>query len=85
LIPSLDDAVLLRRVRGREMPLHPLIGAVGGEFLDGELAAIVSSQHPKRAPNLQLRSRLDLLDRQRSVALGGDEGEPHEPGGIIHQ
>jgi hypothetical protein len=41
LVLALHHTILLRCVRGREVTLDPLIGAIGDEFLDGELVGIV--------------------------------------------
>jgi hypothetical protein len=42
--------------------LNALVGAVGSELSDGELAAVVGAQHPKLVAALLLRRSLDLLD-----------------------
>jgi hypothetical protein len=43
LVATLNDAVLLRGVRRREVALDPLVGAVRRELSCRELAAIVSA------------------------------------------
>ena len=49
LVSALDDAVLLRGVRGREVTLNPLVGAVCRDLSRRELAAVIRALHPQLA------------------------------------
>jgi hypothetical protein len=56
-------------VRSGEVALDALIGAVGSELSNGELATIVGVKDPKLVATLLLHLSLDLLDGVRSSIL----------------
>jgi hypothetical protein len=83
LVPMLDHAALLRRVRHEVVALDPLIRAVGGELRGGDLATIVNAQHLKFEASLLLRHSLNMLDGVRGCRLHHKD-DPHEPRCIVH-
>jgi hypothetical protein len=59
--------------------------AVRGELSRRELAAVVRAQHPKLAPTLVLRGRLNVLDGIRHSSLGPKKNHPHIPIDVVDE
>ena len=70
LVVPLHHAVLLRHVWRGEVTLNSMIGAVGGEGLRRELAAVIGTQHAELLSGFHLQMRLQLGDRRRGLILG---------------
>jgi hypothetical protein len=65
--------------------LDSLVGVVLGELSQRELATVVCAQHPKLAPSLVLRDRLNVLDGVRCGFLAPEKNHPHVPGDIVDE
>ena len=78
LVAALDDAVLLRRVRRRELPVNAELGLVVDEVGGGELSATVSAEHQQLLATLAFRHSLDVLDGGGHGVFGWQQGEPLE-------
>ena len=85
LVPPLDDAILLRRVRGCEVTLHPFLVAVLVERGRRDLAAMVRARHAQLVAALDLCCRLLLDDGSLHLILGGEEQHPHEPAIVVDE
>ncbi|WVZ64979.1 hypothetical protein U9M48_014417 [Paspalum notatum var. saurae] len=79
-VPALDDAVLLRGVRRRQLPVHAVRRAVFHELLGCELAAPIRPERQQLAAGLCLRARLELFDGSCCSILGRQQDQPHEVG-----
>jgi len=76
LVAALDDAVLLRHVRRRELPANAELGAVVDKVGGGELSATVSAEHQQLLAALAFRRSLDVLDGGGHGALGSTKNPP---------
>lgn len=69
LVSTLHDPILLRRIRGRELPLDAALGAVLPELDGGEFSTAIGVQKLEAPTGLHLGGSLEALDGGRRLIL----------------
>jgi hypothetical protein len=82
---ALNDTVLLKGERRRELAPDAEVSAVLDEVSGGELTTTICPKRQELLAGLPLRHRLDTLDGICSGVLCGKETHPHVAGVVLHE
>ena len=85
LVSPLSDAILLWRVRCRELANNPKFRAIFREFRRSELSPAIGTQGETFLPTPTLGCYLDSLDGSRGSVFGVEQCYPHVPAEVIDE
>lgn len=85
LVAAFDYPVLLRGVRGSQLPLNVVLGAMSPEVDGVELLPTISAESLELAAGLHFNGCLEVLDGRRCLIFAREQDKPHKPAHVVNQ